>query len=152
MTNTPALLNIFSGPWGSDSAFFTIWNRFCQTLRHLAYIPDEEDRNCRLLGPLPHSPPCFLHCGDCFCLGPSTRRVDPRWPSASAHDGWACAALSKRNFLSLATKCCCAALQAQRYSRGIWSSESCLFPPEVKRHDVVENHSFWSALELGFSL
>ena len=28
MTNTPALLSLLDGPWGSDLAFFIIWSRF----------------------------------------------------------------------------------------------------------------------------
>ena len=28
MTNTPALLSLLDGPWGSDPAFFVIWNGF----------------------------------------------------------------------------------------------------------------------------
>ena len=49
MTNTPALLNLLDGPWGSDPAFFIIWNRFRQLRRYLAYRPDDQDRNFRLL-------------------------------------------------------------------------------------------------------
>ncbi len=30
MTNTPALLSLSDGPWGSESAFFIIWSRFRQ--------------------------------------------------------------------------------------------------------------------------
>ena len=30
-TNTPALLSLLDGPWGSDPAFFIIWSRFRQT-------------------------------------------------------------------------------------------------------------------------
>ena len=37
MTNTPALLSLLDGPWGSDPAFFIIWSRF-------SYRPDEENR------------------------------------------------------------------------------------------------------------
>ena len=44
MTNTPALLSLLDGPWGSDRAFFIIWNRFRQLRRYLAYRPDDEDR------------------------------------------------------------------------------------------------------------
>ena len=49
MTNTPALLNLLDGPWGSDPAFFIIWNRFRQLRRFLAYRPDDQDRIFRLL-------------------------------------------------------------------------------------------------------
>ena len=49
MTNTPALLSLLDGPWGSDPAFFIIWSRFRQLRRHLAYRPDEEARIFRLL-------------------------------------------------------------------------------------------------------
>ena len=49
MTNTPALLSLFDGPWGSDPAFFIIWSRFRQLRRYLAYRPDEEARIFRLL-------------------------------------------------------------------------------------------------------
>ena len=49
MTNTPALLNLLDGPWGSDPAFFIIWNRFRQLRRYLAYRPDAQDRIFRLL-------------------------------------------------------------------------------------------------------
>ena len=38
MTNTPALLSLLDGPWGSDPAFFIIWNRFRQ-LRALSCVP-----------------------------------------------------------------------------------------------------------------
>ena len=41
MTNTPALLSLLDGPWGSDPAFFIIWNRFRQLRRYLAYRPDD---------------------------------------------------------------------------------------------------------------
>ena len=44
MTNTPALLSLLDGPWGSDPAFFIIWNRFRQLRRYLAYRPDDEAR------------------------------------------------------------------------------------------------------------
>ena len=44
MTNTPALLNLLDGPWGSDPAFFIIWNRFRQLRRYLAYRPVYQDR------------------------------------------------------------------------------------------------------------
>ena len=49
MTNTPALLSLLDGPWGSDPAFFIIWNRFRQLRRYLAYRPDDEARIFRLL-------------------------------------------------------------------------------------------------------
>ena len=49
MTNTPALLNLLDGPWGSDPAFFIIWNRFRQLRRYLSYRPDDEARIFRLL-------------------------------------------------------------------------------------------------------
>ena len=49
MTNTPALLNLLDSPWGSDPAFFIIWNRFRQFRRFLAYRPDDHDRIFRLL-------------------------------------------------------------------------------------------------------
>ena len=39
--NTPALLSLLDGPWGSDPAFFIIWSRFRQLRRYLAYRPDE---------------------------------------------------------------------------------------------------------------
>ena len=49
MTDTPALLSLLDGPWGSDPAFFIIWNRFRQLRRYLAYRPDDEARIFRLL-------------------------------------------------------------------------------------------------------
>ena len=49
MTNTPALLSLLDGPWGSDPAVFIIWNRFRQLRRYLAYRPDDQDRIFRLL-------------------------------------------------------------------------------------------------------
>ena len=49
MTNTPALLSLLDGPWGSDPAFFIIWSRFRQLRRYLAYRPDEEARIFGLL-------------------------------------------------------------------------------------------------------
>ena len=49
MTNSPALLSLLDGPWGSDPAFFIIWNRFRQLRRYLAYRPDEEARIFRVL-------------------------------------------------------------------------------------------------------
>ena len=49
MTDTPALLSLLDGPWGSDPAFFIIWNRFRQLRRYLAFRPDDEARICRLL-------------------------------------------------------------------------------------------------------
>ena len=49
MTNTPAFLSLLDGPWGSDPAFFIIWNRFRQLRRYLAYRPDDEARIFRLL-------------------------------------------------------------------------------------------------------
>ena len=48
MTNTPALLNLLDGPWGSDPAFFIIWSRFRQLRRCLSCRPDEENRFFRL--------------------------------------------------------------------------------------------------------
>ena len=47
MTNTPALLSLLDGPWGSDPAFFIIWSRFRQLRRYLSYRP--QDRIIRLL-------------------------------------------------------------------------------------------------------
>ena len=47
--NTPALLSLSDGPWGSNPAFFVIWSRFRQLRRYLAYRPDEEARIFRLL-------------------------------------------------------------------------------------------------------
>ena len=44
MTNTPALLSLLDGPWGSDPAFLIIWSRFRQLRRYLPYRQDEEDR------------------------------------------------------------------------------------------------------------
>ena len=49
MTNTPALLSLLDGPWGSDPAFSIIWSRFRRLRRYLAYRPDEEARIFRLL-------------------------------------------------------------------------------------------------------
>ena len=46
MTNTPALLSLLDGPYGSDPAF---WSRFRQLRRYLSCRPDEEDRIERLL-------------------------------------------------------------------------------------------------------
>ena len=40
-TNTPALLSLLDGSWGSDPAFFIIWSRFRQLRRYLSYRPDE---------------------------------------------------------------------------------------------------------------
>ena len=53
MINTPALLSLLDGPWGSDPAFFIIWNRFRQLRRYLAYRPDDEARilDPRCMGP-----------------------------------------------------------------------------------------------------
>ena len=62
MTNTPALLSLLDGPWGSDPAFFIIWNRFRQLRRYLAYRPDDEDSHFSFTGlrlplaPLAHGP------------------------------------------------------------------------------------------------
>ena len=50
MTNTPALLSLLDGPWGSDPAFFIIWSRFRQLRRHLSYRPDEEARIFSIAG------------------------------------------------------------------------------------------------------
>ena len=65
MTNTPALLSLLDGPWGSDPAFFIIWSRFRQLRRYLSYRPLEEDRIfgswiMPLLGPLGMGPFIFL--------------------------------------------------------------------------------------------
>ena len=49
LTNTPALLSLLDGPWGSDPAFFIIWSRFRQLRRYLSCRPDEETRIYRLL-------------------------------------------------------------------------------------------------------
>ena len=49
MTNTPALLSLLDGPWGSDPAFFVIWSRFRRLRRYLSYRLDEETRIFRLL-------------------------------------------------------------------------------------------------------
>ena len=49
ITNSPALLSLLDGPWGSDAAFFVIWSRFGQLRRYLAYQPGEVDRMYRLL-------------------------------------------------------------------------------------------------------
>ena len=47
--NTAASLRLLDGPWGSDPAFFIIWNRFRQLRRYLAYRPDDEARIFRSL-------------------------------------------------------------------------------------------------------
>ena len=49
MTSTLALLFLLDHPWGSDPAFFIIWNRFRQFRRYLAYRPHGEARIFRLL-------------------------------------------------------------------------------------------------------
>ena len=49
LTNIPALLSLLDGPWGSDPAFFSIWSRFRQLRRYLAYKSEEVRRICRLL-------------------------------------------------------------------------------------------------------
>ena len=48
-TNTPALLRLLDGLWGSDPAFFVVWSRFRQLRRYLACRPGEVDRIYRLL-------------------------------------------------------------------------------------------------------
>ena len=65
MTNTPALLCLLDGPWGSDPAFFIIWSRFRQLRRFLSYRPLKEDRIfgswiMPLLGPLGTGPSISL--------------------------------------------------------------------------------------------
>ena len=50
MTNTPALLSLLDGPWGSDPAFFIICSRFRQLRRCLAYRPDEERSHLSFIG------------------------------------------------------------------------------------------------------
>ena len=50
MTDTPALLSLLDGPWGSDPVFFFFfWNRFRQLRRYLAYRPEDEALIYRLL-------------------------------------------------------------------------------------------------------
>ena len=45
MTNTPALLSLLDGPWGSDPAFFGhLESIFVNFGRYLAYRPDDQDR------------------------------------------------------------------------------------------------------------
>ena len=61
MTNTPALLSLLDGPWGSDPAFFIIWNRFRQLRRYLAYRPDDEARSFRLLDYASAGPGAWAH-------------------------------------------------------------------------------------------
>ena len=41
--------NLLDAPWGSDPAFFIIWNRFRQLRRCLAHCPGDHDRIFRLL-------------------------------------------------------------------------------------------------------
>ena len=97
MTNTPALLSLLDGPWGSDPAFFIIWSRFRQLRRYLAYRPDEEARIFRLLdyastGSPGHGPIHLLiqsaeELG--FFLG---QALDSAWSSSAAYDCWSCSA------------------------------------------------------------
>ena len=138
------------------SEFLGFPTAFAECVRFLAYRPDVEGRIYRVLdyassgSPGHGSTHLLVPSGHWFCLGLRTRRVDSRWPSASAHDGWACATLSKCKFLSMARLSCCGPLQASRLSRGIWfrhvwvSSTSCLFPLERKKQNVVESHFFWN--------
>ena len=75
MTNTPAILSLLDGPWGSNPAFFIIWNRFRQLRRYLAYRPDDEARIFRLLdyasaGSPGHGPiHLLIQSADLFFLG-----------------------------------------------------------------------------------
>ena len=49
ITNTPALLSLMDGPWGSDPAFCVSRCRCRQLRRYLAYRPEKEGRIYRLL-------------------------------------------------------------------------------------------------------
>ena len=95
MTNTPALLSLLDGPWGSDPALFIIWSRFRQLRRYLAYRPDEEARIFRLSGPPGHGPIHLLiqsaeELG--FFLGLWAGWLDSAWSSSAAYDDCACSA------------------------------------------------------------
>ena len=70
MTNTTALLSMLNALWGSDPAFFVIWNRFRQLRRYLSYRLDDETRIFCLLdyvsaGSPGHGPiHLFIHSAD----------------------------------------------------------------------------------------
>ena len=49
LANAPALLNLLDGPVGVDPAFHIVWARFRMMRRYLAYCPEEEPRNFRML-------------------------------------------------------------------------------------------------------
>ena len=49
LANTPAVLSLLDGPVGVDPALHIIFVRFRMMRRHLAYCPDEEPRNFRML-------------------------------------------------------------------------------------------------------
>ena len=83
MTNTPALLSLLDAPWGSEPAFFIIWNRFRQLRRYLSERPDEEDRIFRLLDYASSRSPGH---GPILLLVDSAQEIGLHWDSEQA--GW----------------------------------------------------------------
>ena len=49
LAHAPAVLKLLDGPVGFDPAFHIVWSRFRMMRRYLAYCPDDEPRNFRML-------------------------------------------------------------------------------------------------------
>ena len=68
MANTPAVLDLLDGPVGVDPALHIVWVRFRMMRRYLAYCPEEEPRNFRMLDLLSRGPPVMPPCMFCSFL------------------------------------------------------------------------------------
>ena len=168
MTNTLALLSLLDGPWGSDPAFFIIWNRFRQLRRYLAYRPDDQDRIFRLLDYASAGSPGH---GPIHLLIQSADELGFFWDSEQA--GWIRPGLPPLRMMTgpiqhfrsaiwqawqhrVATDLCKRKGFRGGFGVDIYGSPSttCFFPSEGTRQNVASSHSFrgvWNGFLLGKS-
>ena len=161
MTNTPALLSLLDAPWGSDPAFFIIWNRFRQLRRYLAYRPEDQHRIFRLLDYASAGAPGH---GPIHLLVQSADELGFFWDSEQA--GWIRPGLPPLRLLTgpiqhfrdaiwqawqhkVATDLCKRKGFRGGFGFDIYGSHQLLVSSHLRERDknVASSHSFWWCLE-----